>query len=156
MASLARTSPERRGAAGAAMSAARSAEQRFEEIAEALATGALVEAETAIAGSVPVLLAEVRRRTEILARPIAARAQLVVGRALFLVAQHFVGFVDRLEALLGPLLLADVGVVLAGEPAIGRLEFRLAGAGLDAQSLVIILELHRQLHGRAGEASFAR
>jgi hypothetical protein len=53
-------------------------------------------------------------------------------RALVLVAQHFVGLVDRLELFLGALFLADVGVELAREPAIGGLDLRLAGARLDA------------------------
>src|SRR5690606_4484470 len=39
-------------------------------------------------------------------------------------------------------LLADVGMVLARQPAIGGLDLRLAGIGLHAQNTVVILELH--------------
>ena len=126
-------------------------EQPLEEIAEAFAAAhALLESkalpvaatETALSKALACPLAEVRRRAEVLARAIALRAQLIVGDALFLVAKHFVGFVDGLETLLGAGLLADVRVVLAREPAIGGLDLRLARAGLDAKRLVVILELH--------------
>ena len=66
-------------------------EQRLEEIAEAGIAGAVLELEATIAeateaGAGPAT--EARRRPEILAGPITLRAQLVVGRALFLVAQR--------------------------------------------------------------------
>src|SRR5690606_24033905 len=83
-----------------------------------------------------------RRRPELLAGPVAVRAQLVVLGALVLVAQHLVGLVDGLEALLGARLLADVGVVLARQPAVGGLDLRLAGRRLDAEGFVVVLELH--------------
>ena len=115
------------------------AKQRLEEIAETAAAEVLLEAEalaTKPAG------AEIRRRPEILARAVALRLELVVGRALFLVAQHFVGLVDGLEPLLGPGFLADIRVVLARQPAVGGLDFRLAGRRLDAEGVVVVLELH--------------
>src|SRR5690242_10880012 len=89
-----------------------------------------------------MLLRPVRRRTELVAAAIAARAQVVIGRALLLVAQHLVGFVDGLELVLGTGLLADVRVVLARELAIRGLDLGLVRIGLDAQGFVVVLEFH--------------
>jgi hypothetical protein len=108
------------------------AEQRVEEIAEATATE--LPAATFV---VPA-----RRRAEVLSLAEAAGAQLLIGVALARVLQDLVGLVDRLEALLGSRFLADVGVVLAGQPAIGGLDLRIAGARLHAERLVVVLELH--------------
>src|SRR5690606_26780858 len=83
-----------------------------------------------------------RRRVDLVAGPVAARAQLVVGLAPLRVAQRFIGLVDGLELVLRPRLLADVGVVLAREATVGGLDLGLAGAGLDAEHGVVILELH--------------
>src|SRR5690606_16179891 len=83
-----------------------------------------------------------RRRMELLAGAVAARAQLVVGRPLLRVAQRLVGLADSLELLLGVGLLAHVRVVLARQPAIGRADLGLAGARLDPEDRVVILELH--------------
>src|SRR5690606_24959915 len=115
-----------------------------EEVAEAAAaTEVGLEAEAAIAVA-EAGAAEIRRRPEVVAGTIAARLQLVVGGALLLVAQHLVGLVDRLEALLGAGFLADVRVVLARQPAVGALDLALAGRRFDAERLVIVLELHRR------------
>src|SRR5690606_5683017 len=89
-------------------------------------------------------LGEIGRRPEVFARPVAARLELVVGGALVLVAQHLVGLVDRLEALLGAGLLADVRMVPARQPAVGALDLALARRRLDAEGVVVILELHRR------------
>ncbi len=128
-------------------------EQAFEEVAEA-AVGAttaeyFLEIETAGA-------AVVRRHVELLARAIALRAQLVVGCALFRIAQRLVGLVDRLELVFGPGLLADVRVVLACQPAVGGLDLRLARARFHPQGGVVILEFHPATSicfGRAGGAA---
>ena len=76
------------------------------------------------------------------ARAVTTRAQLVVRRALLRIAQRFVGLVDGLELLLGARFLADIGVVLAREATVRALDFSFAGAGLQAQRFVVILELH--------------
>src|SRR5262249_6816202 len=70
------------------------AEQRLEEVAEvSLAAAHVREVEIG-------RVAEVGRRVEFLARPVAARAQVVVGPALGRILQRLVGFVDALELLL--------------------------------------------------------
>src|SRR5690606_18942543 len=69
-------------------------------------------------------------------------AQLVIGLAPGRIAQRLVGLVDRLELVFGAGLLADIGMVLARQPAIGGLDLRFARIGLNAQNTVVILELH--------------
>jgi hypothetical protein len=110
---------------GPAGTATLAREQAFEEVAEAAVGAAAAEhfLEIETTGA-----AVVRRHVELLARAIALRAQLVVGRALFRIAQRLVGLVDRLELVFGPGLLADVRVVLACQPAVGGLDLRLARA----------------------------
>jgi len=115
------------------------AEQRFEKVAETAAV-----AELGLEAVLPTG-AKVRWRTELLARPVTTRLELIVGRALVGVAQHLVGLVDRLEALFGARLLADIRVVFAGQTPVGGLEFSLSGARLDAERLVVILEFHGAL-----------
>src|SRR5579875_728183 len=115
------------------------AEQRFEEIAE---TAALV-VEIAELETARRLLPPARRRPEVVARTIAARAQVVVGRALLLVVQILVGLADGLEFLLGAGFLVLVGVILARELAVSRLDLVVARTLLHAQGLVVILKLHR-------------
>src|SRR5690606_2832178 len=99
--------------------AAAAPEQLLEEVAEAAGRAAagedLLEVEAARAAGAEAA----GRRAHLVARTVAARAQRVVGLALGRVAQRLVGFVDRLEALLGVLFLADVGVVLAREASVG-------------------------------------
>ena len=102
----------------------------------------------------------VRRRLELLAGlPVAAH--LVVGGALLRVLQDLVGLVDLLEARLGVGHLADVGVVLAGELAVGLLDVVLRRAARDAERLVVVLVLHRHVgipvnaSGLAGTAAGA-
>ena len=120
------------------------AEQALEEVAESAAAAArtaedLFEIELLRAGTTTP---EIGRRTELLARPVAARPQLVVGRTLLRVAQGLVGLVDRLELLFGAGLLADIRVVLAGQAAVGRLDLGIARGRLHAQHRVIVFELH--------------
>jgi hypothetical protein len=82
----------------------------------------------------------VRRRTEILARLIAA-SQLVIGGALLRVREHGVGLVDLLHVQLGIRLLGNVRVILARELAEGLLEIVRRDIARHPQGLVI-LELH--------------
>src|SRR5690606_10652835 len=132
-----------RPATEAAGRAAPAPEQFLEEVTEAAARAAsgedLVEVEAFRSAAMPE---PAGRWPDLVAGAVAARAQLVVGLALGRVAQRLVGLVDLLEALLGVRLLADVGVVLARQPAIGGLDLRLAGTRLDAQDRVVVLELH--------------
>ena len=88
----------------------------------------------------------VGRRAEILAGT-KARAERVVGGALFLVAQRLVGLRDLLELLLGVRLLGDVRVVLAREAPVSLLDLVVARAPLDAEDLVIVLVFHAGLYG---------
>src|SRR5690606_30724665 len=119
-------------------------EQFLEEVAEAAARATsgedLLEVEAFLsAAAVPE---PARRGPDLVAGAVAARAQLVVGLALGRIAQRLVGLVDLLEALLGVRFLADVGMVFARQPAIGGLDLGLAGARLDAEDRVVVLELH--------------
>jgi hypothetical protein len=83
-----------------------------------------------------------RRRLERLAA-LRTLADAVVGGALFLVAQHFVGFVEFLHSRRRIGSLADVRMVLAREAAKRLLDLVVAGRALDTQCLVVVLELHR-------------
>src|SRR5581483_285852 len=127
------------------------AEQRFEEVAEA--------AFVAEIGKMKIrTLAEIRRRLEFFARSVATRAQLVVGLALGRVLEGFVGLVDGLEFFLGARLLAHVRMEFARELPVRGLDLRLGGFGFDAESVVVILELHVRWIPRscaARTASFA-
>jgi hypothetical protein len=86
--------------------------------------------------------AEVGGRTKVLAGP-GSRSELIISRALFGTAQHLVRLADFLEAGFGVGLLADVGMELARELAIGLLDLRLGRVARDAHDLVIVLEFHR-------------
>src|SRR6185437_1136988 len=112
-----------------------------EEIAEAagIATGA---AEIAELESARCLLLPARRRPEIVARVIAARAHVVVSRALLLVVQDLIGLAEGLELVLGAGFLVLVRVVLARELAVRRLDLVVAGALFHAEGFVVVLELH--------------
>src|SRR3954451_23052229 len=90
----------------------------------------------------------VGRRPEILAGT-EPRAERVVGRALFLVAQCLVSLGDLLELLLGVRLFGNVRVVLARELPVRLLDLILAGAALDAEDLVVILVFHPGYMGTA-------
>jgi hypothetical protein len=117
------------------------AEHRREELAEVRMIGRpLARAAVELEARVPP-----RRRLEVALGAAAARdaiGQRVVGRALFLVAQHVLGLVDLAHALLGVGLLADVGVVLAGELAVGLAHLVVRRGALDAQCAVVVLEFH--------------
>lgn len=79
-----------------------------------------------------------RRRLEAALGVATARdavGKRVVGGALFLVAQYVLGLIDVAHALLGVGLLADVGVVLAGELAVGLAHFVVGRGALDARAL---------------------
>ena len=72
------------------------------------------------------------------ALPVGSEA--VVAATLLRVGQDLVGLVDFLELVRRPGALGDVGVVLAGELPVGRLDRLLVGVPIDAQDAVIVLE----------------
>ena len=86
-------------------------------------------------------LAPVGRRAEFLTLP-PVGPELVVGRALFRVLEDFVRLLQLLEPLLGVLLLADVGMELARELAVGALDLILGRAPRHTHDCVVILESH--------------
>jgi hypothetical protein len=104
--------------------AAHAAEDGVEKVAVVKTLGAAEVHAAAIARSLPRVPA--RRWAEVLPGLVVG-AQLVVGGALFRVAQHLVGFGDFLEARLGVFFLADVRVVFARQLAVGF--FDLVGRG---------------------------
>ena len=112
------------------------AEQLGEEVAEFAAVHAFGGTPAELEAGVPV-----RRRREALTSPMAL-ADGVVGGTPLGVGQHRVGLVDLTHARSGVGLLADVGVVLACQPAIGLLDVVGAGIARDAQYLVVVPELH--------------
>src|SRR3990167_8777859 len=76
---------------------------------------------------------------ELLAIPITT-AELIVGRSLFQVAQYRVSLVDFLHAQLGIRFLAHIRMIFTCQLAVGLLDFILAGALVQAENLVVILE----------------
>ena len=88
---------------GAAGGAARVAEEHVEDVAEA------PDAEVRSPPAPPPAVADA--------------AETIVLRALLRIGEHFVGFVDLFEAVLGPrFVVRDVGMVLARERAIRSLD----------------------------------
>ncbi|MNL31280.1 hypothetical protein D3C87_1530580 [compost metagenome] len=71
------------------------------------------------------------RRLEPAIRRHAGR-KVVIGLALFLVAQHVIGFVDVAHAGLGVAFLADVGMVFAGKFPVRAPDLVFGGAVLHA------------------------
>src|SRR5262245_38596312 len=102
---------------------AEAAEQLVEEIA------VLTRAVLALELEVPI-----RRRPELLAG--RAPAELVVRRTLLGIAEHFVRLADFLEARLGVLLLAHVGMEFPREPPIRTLDLVGGRIARDAHDLV--------------------
>ena len=69
----------------------------------------------------------------------AGKAELVVARALFGVAEHLVGLVELLKALFGGFVVGmQVGVALLGLLAVRAFDFGLGGILAYAQHLIII------------------
>jgi hypothetical protein len=87
-----------------------------------------------------VMLSPIGRWPEFLSRRVTA--QLVVGCTLFRVLERFVGLAHFLELGLRILFLGHVGVILARQAAIGRLDVVRAGILAHAKNCVIILVLH--------------
>ena len=117
-------------------------EQAFEEIAEAATRAAAGEDLLEVDTSTLAATESARRRLHFVARPVATGTQLIVGGTLLRIAQRLVGLVDRLELFLGAGFLADIGMEFSRQPAVGGLDLRLACARLQAERLVVILEVH--------------
>src|SRR5690606_8276091 len=130
--------------AARAGAAATAPEQALEEIREPAARAAAGEDLLEVEVRLPALAMPeaARRRPHLVAGPVTAGAELVVGGALLRIAQRLVGLVDRLELVLGAGFLADVGVVLARQPPVGALALGLARAGFDPEGAVVILGFH--------------
>jgi hypothetical protein len=63
----------------------------------------------------------------------------VVGATPLGVGEHLVGFGRGLELLLGlGIVVVDIGVQLASEPAKGGLDLGPVGVPLDAEDLVVV------------------
>src|SRR3569623_2135339 len=116
---LALGAKSRTSAAAAVRPAETTTEQRLEEIAKRgrVTTGEAAAAE--FEARVPI-----RRRPELLTR-LPVGAELIVGRALFGILEHFVGLTHFLELGFGIRLLAHVGMIFARKLAIGALDLIL-------------------------------
>ena len=76
-------------------------------------------------------------------------AEAVIGRALVLVLEDFIGLVDLLEADLAALVAGvAIGVPLHGELAEGGLQRAVVGGALDAQDLVVAALGHSRVPPR--------
>ena len=130
---------------------ARVAEQRAEEVGKvfalalakwaaalALALGVLAPVEAAAGrGAAP------RAAARLLLVTLPIGPKLVVLLPLLGVAEHLVGLVDFLEFLLCALVVGvHVGVVLAGQLAVGLLDLLGRGRFFEAQRLVIVFVVH--------------
>src|SRR5262249_44262895 len=101
----------------------------------------IVERELRTLAALGVLRLPSGRRTEILARLIAA-AKLIVSRAFFRILERVVGFADFLELLLGVRFLRAAGMILMGELAVPLLDLVRRRCTLHTQYLVIVLVFH--------------
>src|SRR5438034_912099 len=111
--------------------AAKIPEDRAEEVGEIAAIAALVlDAEPAA-----------RLTGSLLGVALPVGAERVVAAALLRIGEHLVRLVDLLEAVGRVLALGDVGMVLAGQPAEGGLDRLVVGLPIDAEDLVVVLEL---------------
>src|SRR5450830_2099536 len=85
----------------------------------------------------------VRRRPEGLALRTLVAAQFIIGGALFRVAQHAVGLIQGLGALVRVRFLAHVGVVFAYQLAVRLLDLGLGRRLFDAKLIVVVIVFHR-------------
>ena len=68
---------------------------------------------------------------------------MVIGGPLFSITQHFVRFVNFFEPGFGlGVALVNVGVVFAGQFAVGGFYFFFGGVFINAQNFIIILVFH--------------
>jgi hypothetical protein len=93
------------------------------------------------AGTVSELGFPAGRRPEFLSG-LPVGTQFIVFFALLRVLQDFVGFVELFEFILGPLLLAHVGMILARQFPIGPLDLLLSRRAGHIQHFVVVSELN--------------
>src|SRR5690606_29132382 len=87
----------------------------------------------------------------------AGMAELVVRGALLRVAEHLVGLLGLLEALLGGLVAGvAVGVVLHRPSPVGLLYLGLAGVSGHSEDFVVIALRHSQQYASRGPPEPAR
>ena len=109
------------------------AEERFKEFAEIL---------PAAGAGMKFVRAALSRLWPGLGAVLPVGAKLIVRAALFRIFQHFVGFVDILEAGFCVLVPADIRMIFAGQPAEGLLDGILRGISLDTKYLIIVFIFH--------------
>src|SRR6185369_7371619 len=117
----------------AAAGAAHVTEDRAKEIREVATLRAVFDAESAATGTGAGALSG-------LCVSLPVRAKSVVALALLGIRQDLVCFGDFLETL-AVLALGDVGVMLARQLAVGGLDGLGVGLPVDAENLVVVLEL---------------
>ena len=101
--------------------AARVAEEHVEDVAERSG------AESKVAGT----------------RAVAGGPKAIVLRALPWIGEHFVGFVDLFEIVLGSgFIVRNVGMVLARQIAIGSFDLVPRCIASDAEDIVVVLRRH--------------
>jgi hypothetical protein len=122
--------------AEAGKAAALAGEIGIEEVAEVTESSGLAGA---LAGLRLVLAGEFLLALD----PFPVGTELVVLGPLLGVAEHFVGFVDQLEAVSSLGVLVDVRVVLTGQAAVRGLDFLLGRGPRDTECLVVVLVLRR-------------
>src|SRR5690606_20836082 len=150
------------GAAPRGRGPAPAAEQAAEQVAQPLAAARRAGPPAGAAEQVPEVESA---RTGAPARPVGPAEQgagVVVLLAALLVRQDAVGLGDLLEALLGLLVaLVGVGVVGAGELAVGGLDLVLGRRLRDSEDLVVVLfevvlGAHRRLPSPASASAVSR
>src|SRR5262245_40266802 len=120
-----------RTAAAACRAAEAAAKQRLEEVAEVTCVTTRKLTARELEAGIPI-----RWRAEILTcLPIGA--ELIVCGAFFRIAEDFVCLTHFLEARLGVLFLADVGMVFARELAIRAFDVVLGRIARDTHDLIV-------------------
>src|SRR4029077_16913858 len=119
-------------------------EEILEEIAEAAtATTAVAWAVTRAAAGRRPAPAVAAHHLLFSGAALPVRSEFVVLLALGRIAEDLVGLVDLLEAGLGLLVVGiEVGMMLAGEFAVGRFDFGIRSAAFDAQGFVVVAKFH--------------
>src|SRR2546423_10282168 len=92
-------------------------EEGIEEVAEIAVAGGL-------AGALPGMRLVLASKLLLALDPFPIGPELIVLRTLLGVTEHFIGFVDQLEALRGLGVFVGVRVILAGQTAASRVAFR--------------------------------
>src|SRR5581483_3942933 len=135
------------GEAGSCACTAPSAEQRFEEIAEAggAASGTGCAEEIAKVLVITVRLLPSRWRSEVRAR-LPVCAEPIIALALLGIGQDRVGFIEFFEFFLGRFIPGiDIRVILASEYTVGFFDFLFGRGTGDAENFIVVAKLYRHL-----------